>query len=177
VTSLTGRVCLDITHHGTRHFTLSQERVHEILCPAPRPLAPFVTSARILSLPTEDAAVLHTLTHAFREVLDYFYLRASESIGVTYATRAELGRPGVVFYDRHPDGLGNVFDVVDGLDWQALLSAAHAILAACDCASSCASCAQSTSCTLRPHNVGLDRFATLDLLESLLGGDGMRLTG
>jgi len=169
IVALSGRVGLDITHHGARHFTLDQRRVHEILAPAPRQLAPFVTSARILCPPTEDAAVLHTLTHVLREVLPYFYLGAEDSLGVTWAGAEELGRAGVVLYDRHPDGLGNVYDVVDGLDWLALLSAAAAVLEACACQASCAGCGESTTCTATPHNTGLDRHATLAVLARILG--------
>ncbi len=166
--SLSGRVGLEITHDGVRHFDGDQRRVHEILEPAPRLLAPFVTSARVLCPPTDDPVALHTLAHTLRDVLDYFYLGATESLGVTWAGAGELGRAGVVLYDRHPDGLGNVYDVVDGLDWQALLSAARAVLAACDCQGSCAGCCESATCSLSPHNHQLDRHRTLALLDRLL---------
>ena len=53
-------------------------------------------------------------------------------------------------------------------DWEALLSAARTLLADCDCASHCARCCESTTCTSTPHNTHLDRHRTVALLDALL---------
>lgn len=165
--TLSGRMCLRVRHFGTRQFTTGQRRVQETLLPEARELPPFVTTARALCPPDNDPRVLHTLAHLLREVLGYFYLGAERSVGVTW--EADLaGRPAIVLYDLHPDGLGFVGDMDEGWDWRALLLAARELLADCECQAHCAHCCESSTCTDAPHNHELDRQRTMQVLDQLL---------
>lgn len=172
VGSMCGRVKLKVEHFGARTFRLNQERHVEEREPRPIQVKPLTTWARLMVLETADPVILHTLSHVFREILDYFYLRASDCLGVTYATAEETGVPdagALVFYDRHPGGLGFVQDIDSRTDFHMLLQAARAILRGCDCAQSCANCCQSTTCTMHVRCDLLDRHATLAVLDAVLG--------
>lgn len=170
-------VQLQLTHHGVHFFGHTREspaaaadslqRLHEQMLQTPHVAQSFVTRAWMVCLPDADEVVLHTLSHVLRDSLDYFFLGASDFIGVGY--ELDLGgKAGVVFYDRHPEGLGCLDDIDDAKDLQAVLAAAREILAGCDCDSACAKCCRSVSCTRRPHNHDLDRKRTLIVLDALL---------
>ncbi|MBI5609415.1 MAG: DUF1998 domain-containing protein, partial [Deltaproteobacteria bacterium] len=171
-------VQLQLTHHGVHFFghtrtpgatgrTDSLQRLHEQMLPQPHTSQGFVTRAWVVCPPDADEVVLHTLTHVLRDCLDYFFLGASDFIGVGY--EMDLGgKAGIVFYDRHPEGLGCLDDIDDAKDLQAILAAAREILAGCDCESSCAKCCRSVGCTRRPHNHDLDRKRTVVVLDALL---------
>ncbi|MFO0749787.1 MAG: hypothetical protein U1F43_29565 [Myxococcota bacterium] len=169
---VTTRVELTRTAHGHREHGPDQQRAHTrtVLAEA---LPPLVVEARLLVLPTADATVLHTLAHVVRDLAPWFFRGADDLLGVTTATAAELGpslgsdRGALVVHDLDPHGPGAVHDLQPA-DWQALLQAAHALLADCDCAAHCARCCESTSCTATPHNVELDRVRTLAVLEGVL---------
>lgn len=175
-------VQLHLTHTGVHNFGYkrddlgaaqaqsadSLQRLYEEMLDTPVALAGFSTRAWIVCLPQADEDVLHTLTHVLRDALDWFFVGASDFIGVSYELNFE-GKSGVVFYDRHPEGLGCLDDIDDAKDLQAILSAGHEILAGCDCKGSCAKCCRSTSCTQKPHNHKLDREKTVKVLDNLFG--------
>jgi hypothetical protein len=175
---LRGSVRLHLTHRGVHVFGYGRDgtgdsnqhglqRLYENLLPEPVTDSRLVTRAFAICPPGADEVVLHTLTHVLRDCLDYFFLGASDFIGVSYELDLS-GRPAVILYDRHPEGLGCLDDIDDNVDLQALLSAVRAILAGCDCEAHCPRCSRSTSCTQRPHNQGLDRKRTLAVLDTLL---------
>ncbi len=171
-------VQLQLSHHGVHFFghtrtpgtsgnTDSLQRLHEQMLQQPLISQGFVTRAWVVCPPEADEVVLHTLTHVLRDCLDYFFLGASDFIGVGYEMNLD-GKAGIVFYDRHPEGLGCLDDIDDAKDLQAILAAAREILAGCDCESSCAKCCRSVGCTRRPHNHDLDRKRTVAVLDALL---------
>ncbi len=181
---IAAKVLLHARHTGVRHYALGPSgptgstgptgvaiaRVHSAELRAPRLAVPFPTEARFIALPSADPVALHTLVHAARDVLPTLFQGASEDLGVTFALPAEhgLGPAGaLVLWDRHPEGLGAVADLRDD-DVARLLERLRAKLADCDCQSSCARCVERPSCTLTPHNVGLDRRRALAVLDALL---------
>lgn len=175
---LRGTVRLHLTHYGVHVFGYGRDgvaeggpqglqRLYENMLPEPVTDSRLVTRAFAICPPGADEAVLHTLAHVLRDCLDYFFLGASDFIGVSYELNLD-GRAAVVLYDRHPEGLGCLDDIDDNVDLVALLSAARAILAACDCEAHCPRCSRSTTCTQRPHNQQLDRHRTLTVLDALL---------
>lgn len=178
-------VQLALTHQGVHTFGYSRDhlggsgdslqRLYEEMLPQPVSSASFVTRAWLVCPPplegTSPEVVLHTLSHVLRDCLDYFFLGASEFIGVGYEMDFE-GRAGLVFYDRHPEGLGCLDDIDDAKDLQAILAAAREILAGCDCDSSCSRCCRSVTCTRRPHNHDLDRHQAVRVLDALLSRSG-----
>ena len=175
-------VQLHLTHTGVHNFGYerddlgaaqaqsadSLQRLYEEMLDAPVQLAGFSTRAWLVLLPEADEEVLHTLTHVLRDALDWFFVGASDFVGVSYELDFE-GKAGIVFYDRHPEGLGCLDDIDDSKDLQAILRAAHEILAGCDCDSACAKCCRSTSCTQKPHNHKLDRKKAVKILDALFG--------
>lgn len=178
-------VQLELKHQGVHTFGYSRDgqggagdslqRLYEELLPSPVTTPAFVTRAWLVCPPaiegTDQEVVLHTLSHVLRDSLDYFFLGASEFIGVGYELDFE-GRAGLVFFDRHPDGLGCLDDIDDAKDLQAILAAAREILAGCDCEHSCSRCCRSVACTRRPHNHDLDRHQTVRVLDALLSRSG-----
>lgn len=172
---IAAKVLLHARHTGVRHYAhgptgAAIARVHSAELRAPRLAVPFPTEARFIALPSADAVALHTLVHAARDVLPTLFQGASEDLGVTFALPGEhgLGTDGaLVLWDRHPEGLGAVADLSDE-DIARLLERLRAKLADCDCQSSCARCVERPSCTLTPHNVGLDRRRALAVLDALL---------
>ncbi|MSQ83756.1 MAG: DUF1998 domain-containing protein [Myxococcales bacterium] len=176
-------VQLHLVHRGVHNFGYDRDqssglergdadtlqRRFEKMLESPYEIAGFATRAWLLRLTGADDGVLHTLTHVMRDALDWIFLGASDFIGVSYELDFD-GKPGIVFYDRHPDGLGCLDDIDDERDLYAILSAAREILASCDCQTSCAKCCRSVTCTQQPHNQNLDRHKALRLLQGLLGG-------
>ncbi len=175
-------VQLHLTHRGVHNFGYdrdqhagstagdadSLQRRFENMLPQPHEVAGFATRAWVLRVPGADETVLHTLCHVLRDCLDWFFLGASDFLGVSYELDFD-GKPGIVFFDRHPDGLGCLDDIDDERDLHAVLHAAHEILVSCDCQGSCAKCCRSVTCTHQPHNQNLDRHKALKVLQGLLG--------
>ncbi|MCC6622014.1 MAG: hypothetical protein IT385_12200 [Deltaproteobacteria bacterium] len=155
---------------GERVHDADHRRAHTRLGEAPEAPA-VVVDARVVVLPTTDPVVLHTLTHVVGDLLPWFFRDADRLIGVTSAGPAELGLAtgALVVHDLAHEGAGagSVAGIAER-DWEALLSAARALLAECDCAAHCARCCESTRCTLTPHNVELDRHRAVALLDALL---------
>jgi len=176
-------VQLHLHHTGVHHFGYrrdehagatgpdSLQRIYENILDQPVKIAGFATRAWVVCLPDADEVALHTLTHVLRDALDWFFLGASDFIGVGYELSLD-GRAGVVFYDRHPEGLGCLDDIDDKDDLPAILRAAREILAGCDCETSCGKCCRSTSCTQSPHNHKLDRVKAVKVLDAVLGRGG-----
>lgn len=162
-----GRVTLRLVHTGVRDFdSRRQDRtsVHR----TPEPLeSSFVTSAFIMNISGANEVVLHTLTHVLREILDYFFHGASSSIGITYDLDI-MGEGGLVFYEKHPDGLGFLDNINERKDIEALLTAAHHILDACQCDAFCSRCCESMTCTLEAHQSLLNRHEALAVLKDIL---------
>ena len=163
-----GRVQLELSHLGWRHFDLEGELMNQERLDWPRVLSPFNTQAVLLSFPGQNPAILHTLSHLLREILDYFYLRASRSIALSYVGADEIVPGGLLLYDKHPEGLGFVDDMDSGEDWHALLRAAYEILGACSCERHCPRCCESVTCSFLERDEALDRPGSLAVLETLL---------
>lgn len=167
------RLMLAASHHGVRRFEGREARHHTTLSVgAMRLVPPRPVEAVTLALPGASEAALHALRHAISELLP-LHVDNAEDVGVTFAMAPELGRPHLVFWDRHPEGLGAVHDL-RAADLHALLAAAQDLLGRCECALHCARCCESTGCTT--PDIPLDRHAALDLLTPLLTASALRST-
>jgi hypothetical protein len=168
------RLTIAATHFGVRRFEGREERTHTTLHVggAPRLIPPRSVEAVFLPLPGVSEAGLHALRHALIECLP-LVIENADDLGVGLATDHELERPGLVLWDRHPDGLGAVHDV-RGPDLLALLSECRALLT-CSCSNHCAQCCESVTCTT--PEVPLDRHAALAAIEPLLVPKALRYTG
>jgi len=162
------RVELRRTTGGERAHGHDQRRAHTRLAEGIEAPA-VVVDARVLVLPTADAIVLHTLVHVVRDLLPWFFRDADRVLGVTSAGPAELGLPdGALVVHELAGAGGGGLGAIGERDWEAVLEAARALLAGCDCAAACARCCESPRCTSTPHNVELDRHRAVALLDALL---------
>lgn len=168
------RLSVSATHFGVRRFDGREARSHTTLHvgEAPRLIPPRTHEAIFLPFPQATEAGLHALRHAVVECLPLIVENA-EDVGVGYATEAELERAGLVLWDRHPEGLGAVHDL-QAADILALLTECRALLN-CTCASHCAQCCESVSCTT--PEAPLDRHAASAAIEPLLVPRALRFTG
>lgn len=167
------RLQLSGTHLGVRRFEAREERSHTtLLGEAARLIPPRPIEAVFIPLPDASEVALHTLRHAIAEALP-LVIENADDVCVSYTLEDELTRPGLVFWDRHPDGLGAVHDL-RGPDLLALLTECRALLT-CTCARHCASCCESVTCTT--PDVPLDRHAALAILEPFFVQRSLRSAG
>ena len=167
------RLMLSGTHLGVRRFEGREERSHTtLLGDAARIIPARPVEAVFVPLPGASEVALHTLRHAVAEALPLI-LENADDVGVGAALEDELGRPGLVFWDRHQDGLGAVHDL-RGPDLLALLTECRALLT-CTCTRHCAHCCESVTCTT--PEVELDRHAALAVLEPFFVQRSLRSTG
>lgn len=167
------RLVLSGTHLGVRRFEAREERSHTtLLGEAARLIPPRPVEAVFVPLPDASAVALHTLRHVIAEALPLVFENADD-VCVSYTLEDELSRPGLVFWDRHQDGLGAVHDL-RGPDLLALLTECRALLT-CTCLRHCASCCESVTCTT--PEVELDRHAALSVLEPIFAQRSLRSVG
>lgn len=121
-------------------------------------------------------SVLHSLTHLFRHVLPAFLRYTIDDLDISYMERFGPNElPAVAFIDRHPGDAGFARAVTPEV-LKHLCYWGYRLLASCPagCGSSwgCLHCLRSLQCNAdhgQPE-AELDKNATLELLQALLGG-------
>lgn len=136
-----------------------------------------LTEAWVVWFDEAPREMMHTLVHILRDSIDYFFLRASNFIGVAWQHDLQ-GRPALVFYERSSGGDGSLETISTHAeqDLKTMLRCAQRLLASCpgrgkDLAKkhACGICCYSISCTNERHNQELDAVATVSWLNGLLG--------
>lgn len=109
---------------------------------------------------------IHGLEHALMAIAPLLAGCDRGDLGSAwYAAFPDTMRPAVFVFDKTPGGVGLVEKLFDSRSgW---LQGALQLLATCDCDSGCPGCLLSPRCEV--SNEALDKFATVRLIEKLLG--------